>query len=149
MQKLMAVHQVMLTPEYARQTIAKLGNEFLRDSMQTDLRSFRRDHPETNTVTFSLLRRFIQTWEANHPHQMQTYSKDHLQQRPSPTAPRSDDKYFSGRMTEAPRDRYRGPRGPGRTRSRTQPYDHVDPKDMVPSPNTGKPIPGPKMRHRT
>ena len=145
-QKLMAVHQVMLTPEYARQTVAKLGNEFLRDSVQTDLRTFRRDHPETaDTVTFSLLRRFIETWEANHPHQMQTYSKDHLQQRP--TAPRSDDKYFSGRMTEAPRERYRGPRDPGRIRSRTQPYD-IDPKDMIPSPNTGKPIPGPRMRHR-
>ena len=142
-QKLMAVHQVMLTPEYARQTIAKLGNEFLRDSVQTDLRAFQRDHPETaDTVTFSLLRRFIETWEANHPHQMQTYSKDRLQQRP--TAPRSDDKYFSGRMTEAPRERYRGPR---QIRPRTQSYD-IDPKDMIPSPNTGKPIPGPRIRHR-
>ena len=142
-QKLMAVHQVMLTPEYARQTVAKLGNEFLRDSVQTDLRAFRRDHPETaDTVTFSLLRRFIETWEANHPHQMQTYSKDRLQQRP--TAPRSDDKYFSGRMTEAPRERYRGPR---QMRSRAQSYD-IDPKDMIPSPNTGKPIPGPRIRHR-
>ena len=100
-QKLMAVHQVMLTTDYARITVSKLGNEFLRDSVQTDLRSFRRNHPESDTVTFSLLRRFIETWEANHTHQMETYSKDLSQHSP----PHRLEKRFSRQLADVPRDR--------------------------------------------
>ena len=100
-QKLMAVHQVMLTTDYARKTVSKLGNEFLRDSVWTDLRSFQKDNPETDTVTFSLLRRFIETWEANHPRQMQTYSKDLSQHSP----PHRLDKRFSRQLADVPRDR--------------------------------------------
>ena len=99
-QKLMAVHQVMLTTDYARRIVSKLGNEFLWDSVQTDLRSFLKDNPETDTVTFSLLRRFIETWEANHPHQMQTYSKDLSQHSP----PHRSDKRFSRQLADGPRD---------------------------------------------
>ena len=100
-QKLMAVHQVMLTTDYARKTVSKLDNEFLRDSIWTDLRSFQKDNPETDTVTFSLLRRFIETWEANHPRQMQTYSKDLSQHSP----PHRLDKRFSRQLANVPRDR--------------------------------------------
>ena len=99
-QKLMAVHQVMLTTDYARRTVSKLGNEFLWDSVQTDLRSFLKDNPETDIVTFSLLRRFIETWEANHPHQRQTYSKDLSQHSP----PHRSDKRFSRQLADVPRD---------------------------------------------
>ena len=99
-QKLMAVHQVMLTTDYARRTVSKLGNEFLWDSVQTDLRSFLKDNPETEIVTFSLLRRFIATWEANHPHQMQTYSKDLSQHGP----PHRSNKTFSRQLADVPRE---------------------------------------------
>ena len=105
-QKLMAVHQVMLTTDYARRTVSKLGNEFLWDSVQTDLRSFLKDNPETDIVTFSLLRRFIETWElsswweANHPHQMQTYSKDLSQRSP----PHRSNNTFSRQLADVPRE---------------------------------------------
>lgn len=152
-QKLMALHQITLTSEFARQTIAKFANEYLKDSVKSSLAEFQKVNRQSDAVTFALLKRYVSSWEQSHPEQAKLGNRRRYDQQLgaeaslSPRARRGDyDEGYNPRATTPTYHRHRTsnrdhPRDYRKEGARDGPVSQPNPKDMIPSPRTGKPIP--------